>query len=365
MKIACINYQPVSLYRDQGWSIERLGNYYNPTGVANEVLVAAYEEKTAFDFPQNVHVEGYLTQSDLNKIVVDFKPDVIRCYEANYPFCLMALNLARQMNVPSYLSLHDSRKRHVRQLADYTVITAYTETVQRMAKARTGKDVELQLNGIDSKFFDPTIVSEDDVKLTKLRLGIKDCDFLIYTIGRDDPLVNIPVQCKAVDLFRKVSGVDAQFVISGPGFEDGRLNDLGFVHAIGKTTQADIRAIHSISNCFMQVRIVPEISMAVTEALMMGVPVIHASGDETEKRLRWPIGITVDDPSDPYMIADYLEFLWRNLDEAKAASKNRRNMTVSTYDEEMWRKWEADRYRRLYEKSIEWKRLNERVPHGN
>lgn len=357
MKIACVNYQPVSLYRDQGWSVERLGNYYNPTGVADEVLVAAYEEKASFDMPQNVHVEGYITQSDLNKIVLDFKPDVIRCYEANYPFCLMALNLARQMNVPSYLSLHDSRKRHIRQLADYTVITAYTETVQRMAKARIGKDVELQLNGIDSKFFDPAAVSTNDAALARSHFNIKDCDFLVYTIGRDDPLVNIPVQCKAVKLFKEANGIDASFVISGPGFENGQLNHWGFVHAIGKTTQADIRTIQSMANCFMQVRIVQEISMAVTEALMMGVPVIHASGDETEKRLRWPMGITVDDSSDPYMIADHLEFLWRNLDEAKAASKERREMTVAAYDEEMWRKRESDRYRRLYDKSIEWKKV--------
>ncbi len=365
MRIACVNYQAVSLYRDQGWSVERLGNYYNPANVADKVLVAAYEETDPFDMPQNVHVEGYNSQQDLEKLIFDFNPDVVRCYEANYPFCMMALNAAQKLNVPSYLSLHDSRKSHVKQLSGYTVITAYTETVQKMVKARVGKDIELQLNGIDSKFFDSSLVSPDEVKLLHFNLEIGSYDFLIYTIGRNDPLLNTENQCKAIEVFKASTGVDVKFIISGPGFENGQLDHFDFVRPIGKTTQSDIRAIHTFADCFMQVRIVPEISMAVTEAMMMGVPIIHAAGNETEKKIQWPIGLIIDNPNDPSMMADHIEFMWRNIEEAKAVSEKRRMSTIAEYDEDMWREKEAQRYRELYNKSLEWKKFAIRAPHGN
>lgn len=352
-----MNYQPVSFYRDQGWSVERLADYYNPAGVAEKVTVFAYQEPEPFDLSASTRVVGYHSQDDLTRFVVDFGPDVIRCYEANYPFCIMALQLAKKINVPSYLSLHDSRKQHVKQLSAYTVITAYTETVRNIAKSRLGRDIELQLNGIDSAFFDPALVTDDDIQFTGFNAGIGDAECVIYTIGRNDPLLNIPVQVEAVNQFRERTGVHAVFVISGPGFEkaDFKNEGHGFVIPVGKTTQKDIRTFHMISDFFMQVRIVPEIPMAATEALMMGSPVIHAYGIETKKKIQWPIGLTVNKVDDPEVIADYIEFMWVNLAEARAARKERRDSVVAEYDSNMLRKREADRYKRLYAKESDWK----------
>src|SRR3990172_5678591 len=106
VKIACVNYEPVSLYRNQGWSRERLQRYYNPMNVGKETSVFAYGDND-WQIAPNVKVSGFRSFRELIKKCKTFEPNVIRCYEAFSPYCYYALIIAAQLKIPSYLSLHD------------------------------------------------------------------------------------------------------------------------------------------------------------------------------------------------------------------------------------------------------------------
>ncbi len=351
MKIACINHQPVSLYIDRGWSKERLANYYNPDMVADEVIVAAGKEPKPFDLSENVHIVGYRSSEELANIVNHFQPDIIRCYESNYPLSELSLDLASAAKIPSYLSLHDSRKEYTKALSGYTVITAYTESVQRRASAYIGREIELQRNGVDSTFFDPSLVDRKKAILDAENNGIDlDYDFLIYTIGGIGYVENINAQVHAVRLFKEASKLNVKLIISGPELNEIKWKELGadFVYAIGSTSQSTVRSIYSLADCFMQVKCVPEIGMATTEALMMGVPIIHLNGEEASRIIKWPLGLMVDSFDSPQAIADVVEFMYYNIDNAKEASHLRRSIAIDLYDIGKLRKMEANRYRRLF-----------------
>lgn len=373
MKIACINYQPVSLYRDQGWSTERLDNYYNPTGVADDCLVLAFQEKEPITLSLSVKVEGFESRADIDRKLGMFRPDVLRCYEANYPFCLMALDVVKDLGIPSYLSLHDSRKHYDRKLSGYTVITAYSETVARTAKARLGREIEVQFNGVDSELFDPdpewTLAYDVEETFKKHKINYENFDFVVYTIGRvGDPLHNMENLVAAMDLFRKKSGRRACLIVSGFGFGPESFDE-DWIFPIGKTKETEIRDILSISDCFLQVRTMPEICMAQTEAMMMGVSLIAAGSHETDRIINWPFGLTLRNIYDYESIADHLLFLSFNMETARAASQERRRRAVERFDMDRLREREAERYRRLFKKSIEWRqdtaKQEERIYHGN
>jgi len=338
-RILCVNYQPVSLYEEQGWSKERLAAYYNPENVG-EVLIAAFEE-IGNQFAENVKAVGFETHREFDQIVADFHPDVIRCYECNQPFAEIALSAARTIGVPSYLSLHDSRKLLDPILSGYTVVTAYTETLAKQAQGVLGRNVEVHRNGVDSTFFDPSKATPVNWILNRY--------FVVVTSGRNDPVKNIDRMTEALSKFNEKTAVDALMIIIGPGF-DQYFSGNTFKY-LGKTGQVEIRDILSCADLFFQVQLVPEISMAGTEALMMGVPLINGANEESERLLKYPIGLTVDQPQDVDVLCSYLEFAWANLKELKTASHVRRQFVIDTFDASKMRKQEALRYINLFKES--------------
>jgi len=336
--ILCVNHQPVSLYHEQGWSLDRLDAYYNPELVADECLVLGFQETNPLKFSEHTQTLGFNSYDELKNVADQLRPDVIRCYECNQPFALFALDIAKQLGIPSYLSLHDSRKSLDIRLSEYTVITAYTDTLAAQASGILGRPVETQRNGVDSDFFDPQKAASVD--------WILDHHFVVVTSGRNDAVKNVNYMVDAFLLFKEKNPIDTLMVVIGPGFEN--YYSTKAVEYIGKADQSTIRDILSCAHLFFQVQLVHEISMAGTEALMMGVPLINGENEESKRLLQWPIGMTVSDPQDVNIMSDYLEYAYYNLKELKEISGIRRQYVIDLFDAEKMRKQEAERYRRLF-----------------
>ena len=336
MRIACINYEPVSTYRNQGWSCDRLGRYYNPANVAKEVCVFAYRDHE-WRVSADVRVSGYESFNDLQKKCREFKPDVIRCYEACQPNCNYALMVAVSLGVPSYLSFHDGRLRYNDQLAKFTVVTAYTETLAESATRRLRRPVELQLNGIDSGLFRP----KDPVSVDR---RIAEARHRIFTVMRADPVKNVDTVLEATAILSK--RVDSvAHVLAGPGSEAIPFD--GIHLGLGPTSEQVIVDYLNWCSCFLQVQLVGDVGMAATEALMVGRPVVATGGNTGNARHHIDdsngILIPIDKVRDAAFIADALyACLKRQYDYASI-----RKTAVAVYDEHSLRSREAGRYTRL------------------
>jgi hypothetical protein len=213
LKIACVNYEPVSAYHNQGWSSERLGRYYNPHDVAEKVYVFANKDHD-WNVSSTVTVSGYRSFKNLEQKCKAFDPDIIRCYEAFRPNSDYALLLAMKLGIPSYLSLHDNRVKHHSLLSQFTVITAYTETLAKKVQKELQRKVETQLNGIPSDIFRPESLCKVQLIHESLRLNIG------YLRSEEKTPSKISTtQIRATEILsEKIASV--AHVIAGPGSED-------------------------------------------------------------------------------------------------------------------------------------------------
>lgn len=336
MRIACINYQPVSLYRDIGWSSERLGLYYNPNTVAEEVYVFAHQDRD-WQVSPTVRVSGFRSFGELQRKCKAFRPDIIRCYEAFRPFCDYALILALTLGIPSYLSLHDQRVLYYPGLAAFTVITAYTETLAEKAARRLQRDVETQLNGVDSQVFVPRLPESIDQQ-------VAHAGHRIFTVGRDDPVKNVST---AVEATRILSGrLDSvAHVIAGPGTE--RIAFDGIHLGLGALTDEMIVNYLNWCSCFLQVQLVSDIGMAATEALMVGRPVVVSGdpGGNAKYLIDKSRGILIplEKAKDAQFTADALQ---KCLDGPYDCERIRK-WAVEVFDAGKLRRIEAERYLKL------------------
>jgi len=336
MRIACVCCEPVSRYRDQGWAVERLARYYNPNDVADEVRVFSYGDQD-WEISSNVRVTGFEHFRELEKKCEAFGPNIIRCYDANRPYCDYALILAFRLRVPSYLSLHDMNRQYYRRLGEFTVITAYTETLARRAARDLGREVETQLNGIDSNVFKPRTPTSIDERVAHAK-------YRIFTIGRDDPVKNISTAIQATGkLSRKVDSI--AHVIAGPGTEK-----IGFdgVHlGLGPLSERMVAEYINWCMCFLQVQLVSDIGMAAAEALMIGRPVV-LTGDQhgnAQYRIDENRGIIIS--TERVMDSEFIsEALYVCLNRRYNSDEIRR-WAIETYDAKELRKQEAERYLRL------------------
>ena len=340
MKIACVNYQPITLYREQGWSKERLSQYYNPCDVADEVAVFAYDD-VDWEISESVYVLGWNDSTRLFMMTRDFRPDIIRCYEANYPFCIIAASIARSLRIPSYLSLHDRRKidhLRVNELRRYSVITAYNESLRKAVSGWMGREVELQLNGVDENLFKP-----DEALVGEAR-----GKFHVFTVGRDDPVKNIPDMMRATDILdERLGGGKVIHIIAGPG-----LGSMGSEHIhffTGNTSERDIVKYLNWCDCLFMVQTVPDLGFAQTEPLFVGKPVVvpFAEGGGTGvldgRTARF---VPMDKVHDPEYMADVLyDCLTSEFDPVFI-----RNFAIENFSASVWRKKEADRYCRFSRK---------------
>lgn len=336
MRIACVNYEPITTYRDQGWSCERLGRYYNPAGVASEVRVLAYGDRD-WRVSETVTVEGYASLTDLRRKCALFRPDVIRSYEAVRPNCDYALLTALGLGVPSYLSLHDGRLQYPSQLAKFTVVTAYTETLAQVAAQRLGRPVEVQLNGIDADLFAPRPTSSIDPRIVGAR-------HRILTVMRDDPVKNVDTAIRATTRLAEKLGSVAH-VVAGPGSE--RIPFDGVHLGLGPTRDRTIVDYLSWCSCFLQVQLVGDLGMAATEALMVGRPIVATGDDAGNTRLHVDASNGVLVPLNRVRDAACVEealhtCLGREYDYAAI-----RRRAVGTFGEESLRVREGERYSRL------------------
>lgn len=336
MRIACVNYEPITSYKDQGWSCERLGRYYNPAQVASEVLVMAYGDRN-WRVSETVTVEGYTSLADLRRQCASFRPDVVRCYEAVRPHCEHALLTALGLGVPSYLSLHDGRLQYPSPLARFTVVTAYTETLARVAAERLGRPVEVQLNGIDADLFQSSAAAFIDPRIASAR-------YRILTVMRDDPVKNVDTAIKATTILAEKLGSVAH-VVAGPGSE--RIPFDGVHLGLGPTRDRTIVDYLNWSSCFLQVQLVGDLGMAATEALMVGRPLVATGDDAGNTKLHVDTSngvlIPIDRVRDAVCVADALHTcLGREYDYAAI-----RRRAVATFSEESLRVREGERYSRL------------------
>jgi glycosyltransferase involved in cell wall biosynthesis len=333
MRIACINYQPITLYKDQGWSCERLSNYYNPSNVASNVKIFAYNDCDWVISP-NVEVCGYQRFSELSRKCSEYKPDIIRCYEAFHPYSDYALILSLQLNIPSYLSLHDARVVYHPRLAAFSMITAYTENLARKASLSLGREVEVQHNGIDSHIFRPKEPSYIDQRVLNAK-------YRIFTVGRNDPVKNISTAMEATTILSKQLP-SVCHVLAGPGTEAIKYD--GVHMGLGSTTEHLIAEYLNWSCCFLQVQTVTDLGMAACEALMCGRPVV-VTGD-TSGNAQYYINedkgilIPLAKAKDAHHIATGLQHcLINTYDSNKIA-----NWASGIFDAEMTRHQEANRY---------------------
>ena len=348
MKLCCINYQPVSLYYEQGWSKERLAKYYNPDWIAEPCFIFAYNDHD-WDISRTVRVIGWKTPEELLEKVESFAPDIIRCYEANQPFATFTLRIAKKLGVPSYLSLHDSRKVQIYdpELADYSVITAYNQALADRASEFFDREIEVQRNGVPANVFKIKTAYIPDWRLSS-------ANFRIFTIGRDDPVKNIPAMTKAVQLLADTwSDYRIAHVLAGPGLEnikniDRNLTQIG----VGKTAQNVIVGFLNWANVFLQVQQVPDIGVAHMEAWMCGCPVMLAGDNNSEstKIVTPKLGtvIPMDKMEDELFIADELgTLLSRKFDREKI-----RAWAVDNFGVIKQQAQEAKRYRKLKDVTV-------------
>lgn len=284
-KLAVINYQAVELYHSQGWSKNRLASYYNPCNVFDKVHIYAFQEPGITISDENgwyidgrIYVQPFYRLNTLFDPIKRFQPDVIRCYECNYPFALFALGVAKTLNRPSYLSLHDSRKKPAVNLKDYTVITAYNKSVAENAAYILDRVVEIQPNGVDSEFFRP--------QLNRVP-NIHDA-YRILTIGRDDPVKNMDTMMLSTLLFSQQIDGTVYHQLIGPGTETMPIDST--IHkGTGPASEDRVRDAFQSSHCFLQTQLVPDIGVAHTEALMMGIPIIATARIPKEIGIHIPV----------------------------------------------------------------------------
>lgn len=334
-KLAIINYQAIKLYHSQGWSKERLSTYYNPENIFDEVCIYAFQEpgisisdKNGWHISDHIYVHPFHEFNTVFEQIKTFQPQVIRCYECNLPFALFTLKAAQKFDIPSYLSLHDSRKYPDFCLKDYTVITAYNDQVAKNAMLILNRPIEIQLNGIDSQFFS----LQPDPKI-----GLYHTH-RIFTIGRDDPVKNMDTMITATAMFNSQTKESVKHVLAGPGTQKMVVDSL--IHdGYGSATEIKIRDYLQWANCFFQVQLVPDIGMAHTEALMMGIPII------TTAQIPKFIGIQIplDNARNTSKLANALHsFFSYNYN-----SKHIRQWAIEQYDNKNLQKKEAERYRRF------------------
>lgn len=326
----------MSAYHAQGWSRARLAAYYNPDSVAAEVHVFAYGDRD-WRLSDAVIVEGYKTHSDLRRKCLTFRPDVVRCYEAFRPGSDDALALAGELRVPSYLSLHDMRVEYHENLAGYTVVTAYTDTLARRAARDLGRDVETQLNGIDETLFSPRCSPAIDER-------VANATHRIFTIGRRDPVKNIGTAVEATTILAGLVR-DVVHVVGGPG--TGDLAWDGVHLGLGSIPQAVVVDYLSWCTCFLQPQLVTDIGMAAAEALMVGRPVVATGspGGNATSLIDDPRGVLIPlrEATDPHAVADALRIVAAKEYDYDAI----RMWAKSVYSAERLRALEGDRYRRI------------------
>jgi len=336
MRILCVNHEPITLYHDQGWSLERLARYYNPGKVAERVLICALGDREWTIGPA-VQVRGFRSLRELDQDARRFSPDVIRCYEAVRPFADWALRVAGRRRIPSYLSLHNAITVYHPSQRDYTVVTGYTDTAARRAERMLGRPVEVQLNGIDDETFAPVAAPRIDPRLPNATIRV-------FTIGRPDPVKNVATAVEATRLLAE-RGLSVAHVIGGPGSEQIEFD--GVHLGMGPLTEVEIAAYLTWSTCFLQVQRVSDIGMAAAEALVLGRPVVHTADADGNALGMLGEQLAVLVPServtDPETIAEAVLFAAGRTWDHDAI----RRFGVSTFGEGALRTQEAERYRRL------------------
>jgi len=327
----------VSWYRDQqGASLEYLDKYYNPAQVAEKVKVFAFKDADWRISPQ-VRVCAFRSFAELHRHVREFKPDVIRCYEAARPFSDYALRLALELRVPSYLSLHDARVRRPANLALFTAITAYTQQIARAAEAQLGRPVETNLNGIDPQLFLPKETWQVDPQVAGAR-------HRIVTVTREDPVKNTAVQMAATRLLSETLDSVAH-VLVGPGTED--IESDGIHLGVGVLSQSRLAEYLNWCNVFLQVQLITDLSMAPTEALMIGRPIIVSAdpSGNTHHLIDETLGVLtpVAEAGNPARIAEALRTCLQKTYDAEHI----RRWAIETYAQDRLFRQQAQRYRDL------------------
>jgi glycosyltransferase involved in cell wall biosynthesis len=337
-KIAVINYEAISLYKNQGWSIKRLEHYYNPNNVAKQVWIFARGDQD-WEISPKVKVFGYQTFMDLQQKCKAFNPNVIRCFEAFRPNSDYALLIAMMLRVPSFLSLHDNRVQYSSHIPEFSVITGCSETIAARAENLLNREVETQLYpDIDPDVFTPRepVSIAPQVALAK---------FKIFTITRKDPVKNMETQIKATKLLSEKIGSVAH-VIAGPGSDDIEYD--GVHLGVGSLSQNMIADYMNWCDCFLQVQYIPEISHAPAEALTVGKPVI-ITGDQSgiaQKVIDDHRGILI-----PMAKVPDAEYIANALFECSRRKYNRRDIrewAVQRYGSELQEQLEAQRYEKLF-----------------
>ncbi len=336
IRIACVNYEPVSGYKDQGWSCERLGRYYNPGNVAEETCVFAWCDRD-WEIAPTVKVIGFRSFRELSEKCKGFEPHVIRCYEAFSPYSEYALMLALESETPSYLSLHDMRVHHRRRLSGFDVITAYSETLAKKVSKTLNRKVEVQLNGVDSAVFESRFPSRIDPR-------VAEAQYRIFTIGRNDPVKNMDTVIKATQRLAAEMGSLAH-VVAGPGTE--KIIFDGVHLGLGPLTEDRIAEYMNWCSCFLQVQMVSDLGIAASEALMVGRPVVVTGDPSGNAQIHIDssrgVLIPIQEAKNPQFITDALRLCLERHYDFMAI----RQWAMELYDAEKLRREEAERYQRL------------------
>jgi glycosyltransferase involved in cell wall biosynthesis len=146
-------------------------------------------------------------------------------------------------------------------------------------------------------------------------LGIADEEVLLGTVGRLDPVKDLPTQIRAVALLR-ATGAACRLAIVGDGPEAPRLATLierlglaGAVHLIGY--RADVRAVMAGFDVYLNSSAHEGVSLTVLEAMATGLPVIATRvGGNPEVVMPGETGLLVP-AADPQALADAVASLMR------------------------------------------------------
>jgi glycosyltransferase involved in cell wall biosynthesis len=154
---------------------------------------------------------------------------------------------------------------------------AVSEDVRERLKKFEGLDqanIEVVYNGVNAG----PAISQNERTRRRADLGFSPEDFVIGTVGRFDPIKNLPMLVKALQKsLKNLPSIRGIFVGDGPVYEDIKalVEQLGLSGSVRMTGhREDARNLISCLDLFVLSSFSEGTSMALLEAMSTGVPVV-------------------------------------------------------------------------------------------
>ena len=312
----------------------------------------------------------------VNKIK-KWKLDVIHSH-TEFGVGTFARLISKQLNIPLVHTYHTMYEDYVhyithgyfnkssKKLVEYLTLFYCDTTANELIvptkktwdlfkdKYRLDKNIYIIPTGIEIERFYKEKIKKDSVVEVRKQLGLNDNDFVLLFVGRLGKEKNVDFLIEAQkDLIAKIP--NAKLVIIGDGPERDNLykqiTHLGLenhIFLLGKKSKNDIVSILAKSHAFILPSRGENFSVAIIEALSIGIPVVATDCGGTKESINNSNGILVpvDDTSSMsesllYMFNNILKY---NASDIRKNSKERYsssvigNQLLAIFDNVLYRK---------------------------